>query len=84
LPGIRNWRNFIAPCEQADRLFWGISLRPNIPQVSQKNFPQERHLLYDSDAELSTLLGAAGFTDIRFVVRGETNLPKGRLALATA
>ncbi|MEO6044373.1 MAG: class I SAM-dependent methyltransferase [Tepidiformaceae bacterium] len=62
----------------------GYQLRPNMPQVSQKNFPKEGHLLYDSDEELSTLLVAAGFTDVRVVVKGGTDGPEGRIALATA
>ena len=62
----------------------GYQLRPNMPQVAQKNFPKEGHVLYESDEELSMLLNAAGFRDVRFVVKGESGAPAGRLALATA
>ena len=62
----------------------GYQLRANMPQVSQKNFPKEGHLLYDSDEELSTLLDAAGFTEVRFLVKGGTDAPEGRIAVATA
>jgi ubiquinone/menaquinone biosynthesis C-methylase UbiE len=61
----------------------GYQLKRNMPQISQKNFPKEGHLLYSNDDELSVLLRAAGFTDVRFVVKGKSEAPEGRLALAT-
>ena len=61
----------------------GYHLKQNMPRMAQTNFPKEGHLLYDSDDELSMLLGVAGFTNVRFVVKGESEAPEGRLALAT-
>ncbi len=61
----------------------GYQLRLNMPGMAQRNFPKEGHLLYDSDDELSILLDAAGFTNVRFVVKGGSEAPAGRLALAT-
>jgi trans-aconitate methyltransferase len=61
----------------------GYQLRQNMPQMAQRNFPKEGHLLYDSDDELSILLAGAGFTNVRFVVKGGSEAPEGRLALAT-
>ena len=62
----------------------GYQLRSNMPPMAQRNFPKEGHLLYDSDDELLILLEAAGFTNVRFVVKGGSEAPEGRLALATA
>jgi SAM-dependent methyltransferase len=62
----------------------GYQLRANMPAVSQKNFPKEGHVLYESDEQVSTLLKDAGFSDVRFVVKGDATAPEGRLALATA
>jgi SAM-dependent methyltransferase len=60
-------------------LVLGYQLRPNMPRT---NFPKEGHLLLDSDNELSMLLDGAGFTNVRFVVKGGSEAPEGRLALA--
>lgn len=62
----------------------GYQLRANMPAISQKNFPKDGHLLYDSDDELATLLQEAGFKHVKFVVKGPTAAPEGRLAFATA
>jgi SAM-dependent methyltransferase len=61
----------------------GYQLKQNMPPMSQRNFPKEGHLLYESDDQLSVLLDAAGFTNVRFVVKGGSEAPAGRLALAT-
>jgi SAM-dependent methyltransferase len=61
----------------------GYQLRSNMPPMAQRNFPKEGHLLYDSDDELSILLAGAGFTNVRFVVKGGSEAPEGRLALAS-
>jgi ubiquinone/menaquinone biosynthesis C-methylase UbiE len=60
----------------------GYQLRLNMPPISQKNFPKEGHVLYDSDGAVSTLLTRAGFKDVGFVVMGPSEAPEGRLALA--
>jgi len=59
----------------------GYQLRPNMPPVSQKNFPREGHVLYESDDDLSVLLSAAGFKNLKLAVKGPSNAPEGRLAI---
>jgi ubiquinone/menaquinone biosynthesis C-methylase UbiE len=61
----------------------GYQLRVNMPAISQKNFPKEGHVLYDSDGAVSTLLAGAGFKNVSFFVMGPSQAPEGRLALAT-
>jgi SAM-dependent methyltransferase len=61
----------------------GYQLKQHMPRISQTGFPKEGHRLYESDDELSALLGVAGFTNVRFVVKGGSEAPEGRLALAT-
>jgi trans-aconitate 2-methyltransferase len=61
----------------------GYQLRLNMPPISQKNFPKEGHVLYDSDAAVSTLLTGAGFKSVSFSVMGQSEAPEGRLALAS-
>jgi ubiquinone/menaquinone biosynthesis C-methylase UbiE len=61
----------------------GYQLRLNMPPVSQKNFPKEGHVLYDSDAAVKTLLTQAGFKSVSFFVMGPREAPEGRLALAS-
>jgi ubiquinone/menaquinone biosynthesis C-methylase UbiE len=61
----------------------GYQLRLNMPPISQKNFPKEGHVLYDSDAAVSTLLTGAGFKSVSFFVMGPSEAPEGRLALAS-
>jgi SAM-dependent methyltransferase len=62
----------------------GYQVRANMPKISQKNFPKEGHLLYDTDDELARLLESAGFKSPTFVVKGPKDAPEGRLALAQA
>lgn len=62
----------------------GYQLRPHMPSMAQKTFPEEGHLLYDRDDQVASLLHAAGFKDVSFKVNGETDAPAGRMALATA
>jgi SAM-dependent methyltransferase len=62
----------------------GYQLRSNMPGVSQKGFPREGHLLYDSEEEVFALLRAAGFTNVSGAVKGSIEAPEGRLALAPA
>jgi len=61
----------------------GYQLRLNMPPISQKNFPKEGHVLYDSDAAVATLLTEAGFKSVAFFVMGPSEAPEGRLALAS-
>ncbi len=62
----------------------GYQLGPNMPRQAQRNFPREGHVLYDSDDQVAALLDEAGFKDVRFVVKGPSEAPEGRLALAEA
>jgi hypothetical protein len=55
----------------------GYQLKQHMPQISQRDFPKEGHLLYENDDELSVLLSGAGFTNVRFVVKGESEAPGG-------
>jgi trans-aconitate methyltransferase len=66
------------------RLALGYQLRRHMPSMAQKTFPNEGHLLYDGDDQVASLLHAAGFKDVSFRVKGETDAPAGRMALATA
>jgi SAM-dependent methyltransferase len=62
----------------------GYQLRQSILPMAQRSFPKAGHLLYDSDDELSKLLDGAGFKEVRFLLRGPSEAPYGRLALCTA
>jgi SAM-dependent methyltransferase len=62
----------------------GYQLRQNMPSVAQRNFPREGHVLYDGDDEIGVLLERAGFGNVRFTVKGPSDAPEGRLALAEA
>jgi len=52
--------------------------------MAQKRFPNEGHLLYDSDDNVAGLARAAGFTSVSLRVKGAPEAPEGRVALATA
>lgn len=62
----------------------GYQLGPNMPASAQRNFPKEGHLLYESDDEITALLEGAGFRNVRFAVKGPSEAPEGRLAVAEA
>lgn len=62
----------------------GYQLGLNMPPMAQKNFPKEGHLLYDSDDQVSALMEDAGFKNVRFAVKGPSDAPEGRLAIAEA
>lgn len=61
----------------------GYQLRHHMPPMAQKNFPKDGHVLYDSDDAVSALLSCAGFKTVRFFVKGASEAPEGRLALAS-
>jgi len=60
----------------------GYQLKSNMPRLAQRNFPKDGHLLYDSDDEVSALIDGVGFKSVEFVVKGPSEAPEGRLALA--
>jgi SAM-dependent methyltransferase len=62
----------------------GYQLRADMPRVARTGFPREGHVLYDGDAAVSVLLDEAGFEAVTILVKGPSDAPEGRLALATA
>jgi trans-aconitate methyltransferase len=62
----------------------GYQLKQNMPQMAQKHFPRQGHLLYDSDEQVARLLAAAGFAAITHHMKGPPAAPQGRVALATS
>lgn len=62
----------------------GYQLRHNMPPMAQKRFPQDGHLLYDSEDDVDKLAHAAGFSAVSHLVKGPTEAPHGRLILAVA
>jgi hypothetical protein len=54
-------------------------LRHNMPPMAQKRFPQDGHLLYDSDDEAGELARAAGFTFVNHLVKGLPEAPRTNL-----
>jgi trans-aconitate methyltransferase len=74
-------RGFLRP---GGLLALGYQLRQHMPQVAQTNFPKTGHILYESDDELTTLLREVDFATVSIVVKGSSEAPEGRLALATA
>jgi SAM-dependent methyltransferase len=61
----------------------GYQLRQNMPPGSQRNFLKEGYRLYESDDDVATLLREAGFKNVSLVIKGPSEAPEGRLALAT-
>lgn len=74
-------RGFLRP---GGLLVLGYQLRQNMPRMAQKHFPDEGHLLYDSEDDIARLARAAGFSTIGHCVKGPPMAPEGRLALARA
>jgi trans-aconitate methyltransferase len=62
----------------------GYQLRQNMPPMAQRHFPQQGHLLYESDEDVARLLRSAGFSAVSHQVKGPPAAPEGRVALATA
>ncbi len=63
-------------------LVLGYQLRQNMPALAQLSFSEEGNILYDSDEQVAVLLEGAGFSDMRFLVKGPEDAPEGRLAIA--
>lgn len=61
----------------------GFQLRPHMPAPARRNFPRAGHRLYDSDEDISRVLTEAGFTQVDIAVKGPTDAPHGRLAVAS-
>ena len=62
----------------------GYQLKQNMPQMAQRHFPRQGHLLYSSDEQVARLLAAAGFAAITHHVKGPSAAPDGRVTLATS
>jgi trans-aconitate methyltransferase len=62
----------------------GYQLRQNMPPMAQTHFPRQGHVLYESETDVETLLGDAGFRSVTHRVMGSPEQPQGRLALAVA
>jgi SAM-dependent methyltransferase len=60
----------------------GYQLKPNMPPMAQKYFPQQGHLLYETEDEVARLLRSAGFKTVTHQMKG-TLAAEGRVALAT-
>ena len=78
---LKQLHGFLRP---GGRLALGYQVRRHMPSMAQKTFPKEGHLLYDADDQVASLLHAAGFKDVSFRVKGDTDAPGGRMAFATA
>lgn len=76
---LRQIREALAP---SGVLALGYQLRQNMPRVSQRSFPAEGFILYESDDQLTTLLATAGFTSPEVRIFGDHDHPAGRLALS--
>ena len=61
----------------------GYQLRQHMPPISQRNFPAEGFILYDSDDELAAILEEANFTRPEVRIFGDDHRPAGRLALSS-
>lgn len=62
----------------------GYSLRRDMPDVSQRQFPRAGHRLYESDADVARVLALSGFGTPQVLVKGSPAAPEGRLALVRA
>jgi len=62
----------------------GYQLKQNMPPLAQKHFPQQGHVLYESDEDLERLLRSAGFSAVSNRTKGQPGAPQGRVALAYA
>jgi trans-aconitate methyltransferase len=62
----------------------GYQLRQDMPPMAQTHFPRQGHVLYESDADVETLLSDGGFQSVTHRVKGSAETPHGRLTLAIA
>lgn len=64
----------------------GYRLRKDMPGVSQRQFPEEGHRLYDSDEQVMTLFRTADFADVECTTQESTSGQgsAGRLVIGTA
>jgi len=76
---LQRVREALAP---AGHLTLGYQLRQNMPPISQRAFPSQVFILYDSDDQLAAVLEQAGFTSPEIRILGAPDRPIGRLALS--
>jgi trans-aconitate methyltransferase len=74
-------RSFLRP---GGLLALGYQLRPNMPAMAQKRFPAAGHRLYETEADVTAVALAGGFTSVAHEVKGPAEAPEGRIMLATA
>lgn len=74
-------RSFLRP---GGLLALGYQLRQNMPSMAQKRFPAAGHRLYESEDDVTAVVAAAGFGNVRQLVKGTAETPEGRVLLATA
>ncbi|MFL6108888.1 MAG: class I SAM-dependent methyltransferase [Marmoricola sp.] len=61
----------------------GYQLRQNMPAMAQKRFPAAGHRLYETEADVTGVAVAAGFSAVAHKVKGPADAPEGRVLLAT-
>jgi SAM-dependent methyltransferase len=76
---LRRAREALAPC---GHLALGYQLRQHMPPISQRSFPPQGFILYDSDDQVAAVLQQAGFASPEIRVLGALDRPLGRLALS--
>lgn len=74
-------RSFLRP---GGLLALGYQLRPNMPAMAQKRFPAAGHRLYETEAEVTAVAMAGGFSSVVHEVKGPAEAPEGRIMVATA
>lgn len=74
-------RTFLRP---GGLLALGYQLRENMPAMAQKRFPAAGHRLYETEADVTGVAVAAGFSAVAHEVKGPGEAPKGRVMLAAA
>jgi SAM-dependent methyltransferase len=80
---VRELATIRAALRPAGWVALGYLLRGDMPRLSQKQFPEEGHRLYESDEEVGAVLAEAGFRDPGHI-EGPRERPARRLALGRA
>ncbi|MGN6252915.1 MAG: class I SAM-dependent methyltransferase [Marmoricola sp.] len=78
---LTDLRSFLRP---GGLLALGYQLRENMPALAQRRFPAAGHRLYETEADVTGVVVAAGFTAVAHEVKGPAAAPEGRVVLATA
>jgi trans-aconitate methyltransferase len=78
---LADLRSFLRP---GGLLALGYQLRPNMPAMAQKRFPAAGHRLYETEADVTAVAVAGGFSSVVHKVKGPAEAPEGRIMLAAA